>query len=276
METQVFPHGTELEYWKDQTAYLRAEKACLEAEINWLKGENARLQAENTAFVAQVQELGGQIEALKARVLKLTQQVYGRRSEQQSPKDKDSVGDHSQQSQSSGQRGQRVGAKGHGRRKYLNLPAREEIHDVPETKKLCPHCGLPYDPFSPGEETSEEIDWRVVVQRVVHRRLSYHKTCQCPGVPAIITAAPPPKVIPKGLFTAGFIARLIIEKYVLSRPLYRIGTAMRMDGLDLAQGTLAGVFQQVSSLLAPLYDAIRAHFSLRWFVAGRRDGLEGL
>ena len=34
---------------------------------------------------------------------------------------------------------------------------------------------------------------------------------------------------------------------------------MRMDGLDLAQGALAGVFQQVSSLLAPLYDAIRAH-----------------
>ena len=181
METQVLPHGTELEYWKDQTAYLWAEKACLEAEINWLEGENARLQAGNTAFVAQVQELEGQIEALKARVLKLTQQVYGRRSEQQSPKDKDSVGDHSQQSQSSGRRGQRVGAKGHGRRKYLNLPAREEIHDVPETKKLCPHCGLPYAPFSPGEETSEEIDWQVVVQRVVHRRLSYHKTCRGSG-----------------------------------------------------------------------------------------------
>jgi len=63
----------------------------------------------------------------------------------------------------------------------------------------------------------------------------------------------------KGLFTAGFIARLIIEKYVLGRPIYRIGAAMRMEGLDLAQGTLVGVFQQVSSLLTPLYDVIRAH-----------------
>jgi len=34
---------------------------------------------------------------------------------------------------------------------------------------------------------------------------------------------------------------------------------MRMEGLDLAQGTLVGVFQQVSALLSPLYDAIRAH-----------------
>jgi len=32
-----------------------------------------------------------------------------------------------------------------------------------------------------------------------------------------------------------------------------------MEGLDLAQGTLAGVFQQVSALLSPLYDAIHAH-----------------
>jgi len=43
--------------------------------------------------------------ATRARVLKLTQQFYGRKPEQQSPKDKDSVGDSSQQSQSSGRAG---------------------------------------------------------------------------------------------------------------------------------------------------------------------------
>jgi len=65
----------------------------------------------------------------------------------------------------------------------------EEIHGVPETNKRCPHCGLTYDLFPPGEETSEEIGWRVRIERKVHRRLSYHKTCQRPGVPAITTAA---------------------------------------------------------------------------------------
>jgi hypothetical protein len=68
----------------------------------------------------------------------------------------------------------------------------------------------------------------------VDRRLSYHKTCRCPEVPAIITAPPPLKVIPKGLFTAEFIARLMIEKYVLGRPLRRIGAAMHMEGLFAA------------------------------------------
>jgi len=87
----------------------------------------------------------------------------------------------------------------------------------------------------------------------------HHKACRCPEIPAIITAPPPLKVIPKGLFTAEFIARLMIEKYVLGRPLHRIGAAMHMEGLDLAQGALAGVFQQVSALLSPLYDAIHAH-----------------
>ncbi|MBF7083016.1 transposase [Desulfallas sp. Bu1-1] len=97
------------------------------------------------------------------------------------------------------------------------------------------------------------------VERVVHRRKRYHKTCRCPGFPAIITTPPPPKVIVKGLFTAGFIARLLIEKFVLCRPLHRIGTALHMEGLDLSQGTLVGVLQQVAFLLAPLYEAIRAH-----------------
>jgi transposase len=237
VETQAFPQETETDCSKEHVV-------CLETE--------------NAALSALVKELESKIEALTALVLKLTQQVYGRKSEQQSLKEKDSEYD-SPQIQSSDRRGQREGVKGHGRGKYTNLPMREEIHEVSEANRQCPQCGLPYDPFPPGEETSVEIDWRVVVERIVHRRQSYHKTCQCPGVPAIITAPSPPKVICKGLFTAEFIARLLIDKYVLGRPLNRIGAALRMEGLDLAQGTLVGVLQQVAYLLTPLYDAIYAH-----------------
>ena len=207
-------------------------------------------------MMARMKELEAQIEALTARVLKLTQQVYGRKSEQQTTKAKDSL--DSSPVKGGGRRGQQEGAKGHCRRKYDNLPAREETHDIPEANRQCPQCGLPYDSF-PGDETSEEIDWQVKVERVVHRRRRYHKACRCLGVQTIITAPPPPIVIAKGLFTAGFIARLLIEKYVLGRPLYRIGNALRMEGLDLSHGTLVGVLQKMSLLLAPLCEAIRAH-----------------
>jgi hypothetical protein len=58
-----------------------------------------------------IKELEAQIEALTAKVLKLTQQVYGRKSEQQATKAKNV--------QSGGRRGQQEGAKGHGRRESI-------------------------------------------------------------------------------------------------------------------------------------------------------------
>ena len=38
--------------------------------------------------------------------------------------------------------------------------------------------------------------------------------------------------MPKGLFTAGFLARLAYEKYVLGRPVHRIVAALAADGLE--------------------------------------------
>ncbi len=257
METARLPQPTRLANWKERVACLEAENSRLRAENIQLWADNAALRSENTALAARVKELEGQVEELKARILKLTQQAYGRKSEQQSSKEKDSA-NGSQQIQSDVRRGQRPGSKGHGRRRYLNLPVREEIHEIPEENRRCPRCGLPYAPF-PGDETSVEIDWQVKLERVVHKRKRYHKTCQCSEASTIIVAPPPAKVIGKGLFSAGFIARLLIEKFILSRPLYRIGITLQMEGLALSQGTLVGVLHKVAPLLAPLNEAIRAH-----------------
>ena len=59
----------------------------------------------------------------------------------------------------------------------------------------------------------------------------------------MLVATVPPKPIPKGLFTALFLARLLVEKYVLGRPLERIVTALGADGLDVAKGTLVGTLK---------------------------------
>ena len=80
----------------------------------------------------------------------------------------------------------------------------------------------------------------------------------CPGLPAIITAPPPPKLIKKGMFTVDFIVKLLVLKYLLSMPMNRIKGYLRMEGLILANGTLAGVMQSVIPFLEPLYHAIRA------------------
>jgi len=68
----------------------------------------------------------------------------------------------------------------------------------------------------------------------------------------------PPKAIPKGRFTTQFLARLLVEKYVLGRPLERIVAALANDGLEVPKGTLVGALKAVLDLLGPLDAAIRA------------------
>ena len=63
----------------------------------------------------------------------------------------------------------------------------------------------------------------------------------------------------KGLFTAGFLARLAYEKHVLGRPVHRIVAALAADGFDVAPGTLCGALKQVAPLIAPWAEAIAAH-----------------
>jgi len=65
-----------------------------------------------------------------------------------------------------------------------------------------------------------------------------------------------PKAIGKGRFTTGLLARLLVEKFVLGRPTHRIVAALAHDGLEMAEGTLVGVFAACSQLLGPLAGAI--------------------
>jgi hypothetical protein len=99
-----------------------------------------------------------------------------------------------------------------------------------------------------------------------------------------VTAPVPPKPIPKGRFTAVFLARLVYEKYVLGLPLHRIVRSLAAAGLDVAEGTLCGVLKDVHALLAPLETAIAARNAAAghvhadetgWRVFERVEGKDG-
>jgi hypothetical protein len=49
-----------------------------------------------------------------------------------------------------------------------------------------------------------------------------------------VCAPPLARPVPKGLFTAGFLARLAYEKHALGRPVHQIVQALAADGLDVA------------------------------------------
>jgi transposase len=227
-------------------------------DVEFWRAEAQRLAADNVVLQARVADLEGQISALAEKVSVLARLAFGTSSEKAAAKpvrgDDDPAGDRAGGQDKRG-RGQRRGSRGHGRRDYSHLPTREEIHDVGAGERMCPCCGAVYARF--GEETCEQIDWQVHVTRIVHRRPTYRRTCRC-AVRGVLVAPPVPKAIPQGRFTCGFVARLLCEKFVLGRPAHRIVAALAQDGLDLATGTLAGVFAACSDLLAPLAEAISA------------------
>jgi len=154
-------------------------------------------------------------------------------------------------------RGQRRGSPGHGRRLYEELPPREVIHELPEDARRCLTCATSY--LECGTEDSCEVEWEVVITKVIHRRKKYHRACSC-DAPMLITAPPPAKLIPKGLLAVSAVAHLVVNKFLHGQPINRQLHALELhSGVRFAPGTLVGVLDQVGLLLRPVYDAILLH-----------------
>lgn len=205
-------------YWHTQHARSVERESFLKTRVQELT-ETVRHQN------ATIKQLRQQIEALKAKLVWLKKQVFGRKTEQMEAESSDKKSHISHfckdPSWEKRNRGQQKGTKGHGRRLHANLPCVVEPHNLPEEKCHCPRCGKPFLIF-PGTEDSEEIEWEVVLRRRIHKRTRYLPTCDCEAVPGIITAIGPFKLIPKGMFATSFWVRLIMEKFLLQRPLYRV------------------------------------------------------
>ena len=71
--------------------------------------------------------------------------------------------------------------------------------------------------------------------------------CSCPG---------PPKAIGKGLFTNGFTAMLLVERFAAGRSMNSLVTGLARHGAEISPATLAGTCAQAGALLAPLAAAI--------------------
>ena len=77
------------------------------------------------------------------------------------------------------------------------FPLNEEIFEL--DKAVCPICGCPYQQASfLDTDDSELIEMKVEAYRRKIQRKQYKKACQCAGIPGIITAPGPAKLIGKG------------------------------------------------------------------------------
>ena len=119
----------------------------------------------------------------------------------------------------------------------------------------CPRCGQPFAAF-PGTDDTTVLEVEVKAHRRLIHRHRYRPTCTCGAHPGIVTAPPPPRLIPKSPFGISIWVDVLLDKYLFYRPTYRLLAGLGSHGLDLSQGTLTGGLQRLLPLFEPLYEAL--------------------
>src|SRR5882724_9333602 len=215
-------------------------------EANYWRAQHARLVEREAA-------LKGEVEALQSTIRDLTQRLYGAKSEKSACSDRPGESTLANPRK----RGQQPGSTGHGRSDRTALPVVTEVRDLSEAAKHCPACGKAFAPF-PGAESSDVIEIQVQAHIRRIQRPRYHKTCQCPQVPGIVTAPPAPRVIPKSPLGVSVWTMVLLDKYLYGRPTHRFCEELRHYGLPLAQGTLTDGLQRIAGLFEPVVQALYA------------------
>ena len=205
------------------------------------------------------------IDKLEGQLRDLKHLHFGKKSETGSKKT-ESKPDETEAEHVKRPRGQQLGSNGHGRTERPNLPIVREHHELHD--KVCVHCNLPYNPL-PGHAESNiiEINVKAHCRRIILHR--YRRNCSCPSVPnnpKIITAPPPPKLIPKSTIGISVFVQVLISKFLYGLPLNRILSGFSNAGMPMSAGTLTDALQRISHLFTPLQEAFYTHqMTELWF-----------
>jgi hypothetical protein len=207
--------GAEASLAERLAAALEANRQLAEM-VGELRAQNARLAADNARLLARDAERDVEFDKLRADFAVLQRMLFGRSSERSRPEPPAGGGGGDHADNGGPDRGSGAGSKRGpgaraGRRDYSRLPRCEVSWDFPGGGYCCPECGEPFTPL--GDHVSgQQLDGQVIVRLVAHRRRRYRRSCDC-RVPVTVMAPGPPKAISKGLFSNGFIARLLVERY---------------------------------------------------------------
>lgn len=227
------PHRLEAIHLRQQAHYYRAMHQRSRQREAQLRQRIAELEAEN-------------------RLLK--QQLFGRKAEP-APNRSDPKTDPPLPPRPPRRRGQQPGRPSPPRRAHAHLPAVRENCDLDDDHKTCPHCGLPFAPF-PGTDDGEILEIDVRAYRRLYRRCRYRPACGCDGLPRVLTAPPPPKLIPKSHLGVSVWVTILLDKFAFGRPTYRLLEDLRGHGLPLAAGTVTDGLQRLLPLFEPVYQAL--------------------
>jgi transposase len=248
-------------------------------------------QARAQQRQAQLQQ---SIDDLEAEVRVLKQRLYGRSCEghhdanalapSASSADAASADAASTPTSTPARRGQQRGRAGHGRRRYQHLPASQETATLPPEQCRCSTCGLPFAAAGSDANVTTLVEVEVRAHRRLIRRRRYRPTCACGTHPDLITAPLPARLIPKSALGVSIWVTVLLDKYAFHRPTFRLLAQWRLQGLDVALGTLTDGLQRLLPLFEPIYEALREHLrqqhhwhgdETRWQVFATQEGKVG-
>src|SRR5512143_832485 len=247
----------------DLVRQLCREVLDLRQEVNELRRENAELRQQagywkgmHARAVQRAERLEAEVRQRRGENRKLQDQLFGRKSEAASSQDRSNnlEGGDDPGPATPTKRGQRTDRPGPTRRDYSHLPVVEELRELPQQQHVCPRCGAALVPSD--TEGSEQIEIEVRAYRRRIRRRRYQRTGSCSHCPRTFTAAPAPKLIPKGVLGVSVWVEIRLDKFASYRPTERLLSQWRLLGLDVAAGTVAGGLKRLEPLFGPLYDVL--------------------
>ena len=227
----------------------KQEHIDLTSRANYWEAQHARAKSE-------IEKLRQEAILKDAKIKDLQNRLFGKKSEKTSARKSEKDGQGGTPSKR--RRGQQPGSRGHGRTKRPDLPIVPDESDLTEEEKSCPTCGLPYLSTSALDEHSDviEVEVKAHVRRI--RRMAYTRNpgCLCEEAPAILTAPPPPRLIPRSNYAVSFWVEVILGKYRYGQPSNRYLQDLADQGLPVSPGTLAGGLQALAPLFEPVLEAL--------------------
>jgi transposase len=240
---QLFPFSQQ---WVTIT---KQEHIDLTSRASYWETQHARAKSE-------IEKLRQEAILKDAKIKNLQNRLFGKKSEKTSALKSEKAGQGGTPSKR--RRGQQPGSRGHGRAKRPDLPIVPDESDLTEEEKSCPTCGLPYLSTPALDEHSDVIEVEVRAYTRHIRRPAYTRNpgCLCEDTPAILTAPPPPRLIPRSNSAVSFWVEVILGKYRYGQPSNRYLQDLADQGLPVSPGTLAGGLQALAPLFEPVLEAL--------------------
>ena len=233
-----------------QIAYISPQVTITKQEYLQLTRKAAYWQGQHKQATLREEDLKKTIAEQKAQIRDLRKRLFGKKSEKKSSAKKEAGTDVST---SDRRRGQQPGSQGHGRTLHPDLISTKEPVVFPVTPK-CPTCGALYVPN--GNKESEIIEVEVKAHKRIIIREIFKKDCSCKGVPSIVTAPMPPKVIPKSQYGISIWESVLLSKFLYCQPTNRLLAQHKELGLPISPGSIAGGLKTIKNLFQPIHDAL--------------------